>query len=174
MRDTSLKWLTRAAVLLALTLAFQSLRLGQAVTGSAVNAMLLTAAVVIGPWGAAAIGLMTPVTAFFLGALNPVLAPAIPFIMAGNATLVLVFGYGRKVNLYLALIMAATSKYLLLSAAVTYIINVPGPVSIALRVPQLFTALGGGLVALLILEGLTTAGVVPRNIWPGLGPRLRR
>lgn len=174
MRVSGSKWLARAAVLLALTLVFQSLRLGQAVTGTAVNAMLLTAAVVIGPWGAAVIGLLTPVTAFFLGVLNPILAPAIPFIMAGNALLVLVFGYGRKLNLYLALVGGAVAKYLLLSAAVIHIINVPGPVSIALRVPQLFTALGGGLVALLLLEGLASAGLVPRSLWPGLRLRLRR
>jgi hypothetical protein len=174
MKNSNLKLLTRAAVLLALTLAVQSLRLGQAVTGTAVNAMLLTAAVVVGPWGAAAIGLLTPVTAFFLGVLNPVLAPAIPFIMAANATLVLIFGFGRRLNLYLALIAGAVAKYLLLSAAVLYIINLPGPVSIALRVPQLFTALGGGLVALLILEGLAAAGVISREQWPGLRPRLGR
>jgi hypothetical protein len=77
-------------------------------------------------------------------------------------------------RLFVALIAGAVAKYLLLSAAVLYIINLPGPVSIALRVPQLFTALGGGLVALLILEGLAAAGVISREQWPGLRPRLGR
>jgi predicted membrane protein len=173
-RAGGLRWLTRAAVLLALAIAFQSLRLGQAVTGPAVNAILLTAGVVIGPWGGAAIGLLTPVTAFFLGVLKPVLAPAIPFIMLGNAVLVLIFAYGRRMNVYLAIIAAAAAKYLLLSAAVVYIISLPGPVSVALRLPQLFTALGGGLVALVILEALAAGGVVSRADWPGLGLGARR
>ncbi len=167
--NTNLRWLTRAALLLALALVFQSVRLGQAVTGPAVNAVLFIGSVLIGPWGAAAIGLLTPVTALFLGVLKPVLAPAIPFIMAGNAVLALIFGYGRRVNVYLAAVAAAVVKFLLLSTAVLYIIQVPAPVSVALRLPQLFTALGGAVVAFLVLEVLAAAGVVSRADWPGLG-----
>jgi hypothetical protein len=155
--------------MLALALVAQSLHLPQLITGSVINAVLLVAAVLLGPWGGALIGLLTPVTALLLGQLAPVLAPAIPFIMAGNAVLCLLFGYGRIVNVYLAVVAAAVAKFTLLSAAVLYIINVPGPVSIALRLPQLATALIGGAVSLLVLEALASAGIVSRANWPGLG-----
>ncbi len=169
--NSSVKWVTRAAILLALAIAVQSLRLGQMITGPVVNAVLLTAAVLVGPWGGAAIGLLTPLTAFLLGQLNPVLAPAIPFIMAGNAVLALVFGFGRRINVYLGAVAAAVLKYLLLAAAVRYIIAIPPKVGIALQVPQLITALIGGAVALLVLEALAAGRVITRKDWPGLGLR---
>ncbi len=166
--NTSVKWLTRAAILLALALAVQSLRLGQYITGPVVNAVLLSGAVLVGPWGAAAIGLLTPLTAYLLGQLNPVLAPAIPFIMAGNALLAVLFGYGRKLNVYLAVILAAVAKYLLLAGAVRYVLSLPPKVGVALQLPQLFTALIGGVVALLVLEALAAAKLLDRSQWPGL------
>jgi len=169
--NTSVKWLTRAAILLALALAVQSLRLGQYITGPVVNAVLLSGAVLVGPWGAAAIGLLTPVTAYLLGQLNPVLAPAIPFIMAANAVLALIFGYGRRLNVYLAVVAAAVVKYLLLAGAVRYLLSLPPKVAVALGVPQLITALIGGAVALVVLEALAAARLLERSRWPGLGLR---
>jgi len=170
----NVKWLTRAAILLAVALSVQSLRLPQGITGPTINAALLVGTVLLGPWGAATIGFLTPLTAFLLGQLNPVLAPAIPFIMAGNGLLALLFGYGRRVNVYLAVVVAAGVKYLILAAAVRYIISVPPQVSVALQLPQLVTALIGGLVALLALEALAAARVVERSQWPGLALRRRR
>ncbi len=166
--NTNVRWLTRAAILLALALAVQSLRLGQYITGPIINAVLLSGAVLIGPWGAVAVGLLTPLTAYLLGQLNPVLAPAIPFIMAGNAVLALMFGYGRRTNVYLAVIAAAVVKYLVLAGAVRYIVQLPPKVAVALQVPQLITALLGGVVALLVLEALAAAKLVDRGQWPGL------
>lgn len=167
----NVKWLTRAAILLALALAVQSLRLGQYITGPVINAVLLSGAVLVGPWGAVAIGLLTPLTAYLLGQLNPILAPAIPFIMAGNAVLALVFGYGRRVNVYAAIIAAAVVKYLALAGAVRFVLQLPPKVGVALQVPQLVTALIGGVVALLVLEALAAARLVDRRQWPGLGLR---
>ncbi|MCL8206463.1 MAG: ECF transporter S component [Actinomycetia bacterium] len=168
---SGLKPLTRAALLLALAIAVQSLRLGQAVTGPVINAILLIAAVLLGPWGGAAIGLVTPASAYLLGQLNPVLAPAVPFIALGNAALALIFGYGRRLNVYLSLLAAALVKYLLLAGAVSFILSLPAPVSVALRLPQLATALAGGVVALLVLEALASAKVIGRDEWPGLSLR---
>lgn len=168
---SNVRWLTRAAILLALAIAVQSLRLGQYITGPIINAVLLSGAVLVGPWGAAAIGILTPVTAYLLGQLNPVLAPAIPFIIAANAVLALVFGYGRKINVYLALIVASVAKYLVLAGAVRYVLTLPAKVGIALQLPQLFTALIGTVVALAILEALAAAKLLDRAQWPGLGFR---
>lgn len=165
------RWLTRAALLLALALLFQSIKLGQAVTGPAVNAVLFIATVMLGPWGAAGIGVLTPITAFFLGVLKPVLAPALPFIILGNAALALTFGYVRPTNRYLAAVGASVLKFAVLAAGVQYLlpllfqVQLPAPVTVALTWPQLLTALGGALVAFLVLEALAAAGIVPPGEW---------
>jgi len=90
------KIFTRTAILLALTLAFQMLKLPQPMTGPAVNAMLFISTAAVGIWGGVIIGALTPWIAFINGILNPVLAPAIPFIMLGNAVLCIVFGLVKK------------------------------------------------------------------------------
>ena len=170
----SWKWLTQAALLLALALGLQSLHLPQVITGTVINTVLLVGAVLVTPWGGATIGLLTPVTALLLGQLNPILAPAIPFIMAANASFALVFGFGRRVNLYLAAVLAAFLKFGLLAAAVRFVLALPKPVTLALQAPQLVTALAGVVVATLALEALAAAGVVSREQWPGLSAHAPR
>lgn len=157
-----LRFLTRTAVLLALTLAFQSLKLSQAFTGPAVNAMLFIAAATVGMGGGALIGLITPWVALSVGILKPVLAPAVPFIMLGNASLVVVYGLARRLNDYLAILAASLVKFLILFGAVRFVLELNPKVSAALQFPQLFTALGGGAIALVVLKVLKAAG-----IWSG-------
>ena len=82
---TPLKRLTRIALLLALTLAVQSLRLPTPVTGPLVNFMLIFSTALVGPAGGALIGSITPGAALLLGVIPPLLAPAIRFIMTGTA-----------------------------------------------------------------------------------------
>ena len=168
------KWLTQAALLLALALGVQSLHLPQFITGTVINTVLLVGAVLLSPWGGATIGLLTPVTALLLGQLSPILAPAVPFIMAANASLALVFGFGRRVNFYLAAVLATFLKFGLLAVAVRFVLALPKPVTLALQVPQLLTALAGVVVATLALEALAAAGVVSREQWPGLSARAPR
>lgn len=86
-----LRWLVRTALLFALTLVIQMLGLPQFFTGPLVNAFLLLAALLNGIWSGVIIGLFTPWIAFARGILAPPLGPMIPFIMAGNAILVIVF-----------------------------------------------------------------------------------
>ena len=59
----SVRWLTRTAILLAITLAFQMLGFPQMVTGPAVNAMLLLSGTYVGGIGAVIIGMLTPLIA---------------------------------------------------------------------------------------------------------------
>lgn len=151
--------ITRTAVLLALTMAFQAIKLPQAFTGPAVNAMLFVAASTIGIGGGIAIGLVTPAVALSVGILKPVLAPAVPFIMLGNASLVILYGLLEKSNRYLGVIAAAVAKFLVLFVATRFILELNPKISMALQLPQLFTALAGGAVALLILRGLRAAGL---------------
>jgi hypothetical protein len=150
-----LRWLVRTALLFALTLVIQMLGLPQFSTGPLVNAFLLLAALLNGIWSGVIIGLFTPWIAFARGILAPPLGPMIPFIMAGNAILVIVFSLvaGKRENLrreITGIILGSFLKYLLLSQAVAWVVQVPPPVAKAMQTPQLFTALAGGAIALIV------------------------
>lgn len=161
----SVRLLTRTAILLGLTLAIQMLRLPQPATGPLVNAMLVLTAATVGAPSGVAIGLLTPWIAFANGILPPVLGPAIPFIMAGNAVLVLTFAVAarltaggrwagqRRVGQVAGVLAGGFLKYLVISAAVRFLVNVPVPVAVALQLPQLFTAWTGGALALAVVWG---------------------
>ncbi len=151
------RWITRTAILLALTLAFQLLGLPQPVTGPAINAMLILSALLVGPAAGVIIGSLTPVIAWQRGILAAPLGPMIPFIALGNMVLVLLFFYLRRRQPYLALIAAAFAKFAVLATAVRVFVTVPPPVAAAMGVPQLITALAGGAIALIAhraLEGV--------------------
>ena len=149
--------LTRSALILALAIAVQSVKMPQFVTGPVINALLFFAAATIGPVSAVLIGLLTPVIAFAFGIMP--LAPAIPVIMLGNAVLGLVFGFFIQ-KPYAGVALAAVAKYGVMWLGVYYLlplllkINLPPKIVATLTTPQLFTALGGGVLALIILETL--------------------
>ncbi|MGI6037926.1 MAG: ECF transporter S component [Limnochordia bacterium] len=151
--------LTKTALLLAVTLVIQMGGFPQPITGPLVNTMLYIASLAVGITGGVLIGALTPIIAFFRGILAPPLAPAIPFIILGNATLVIIFGTLHR-NRPLAILAASLLKYLVLGIAVRFIIEVPGPVAIALQTPQLITALAGGAIAWLLHRPLVNAGVI--------------
>ncbi len=155
-----IRFITRTAMLLALTLAIQMMGLPQQFTGPAINAMLVISAVFVGPLGGTAIGFLTPWIAFLVGILPAPLAPAIPFIMLGNASLVILFYFIRKAlkeslpGEVIGIIFGAIVKFLILTLVVRYIIEVPPPIALMLQVPQLVTALTGGGFALVIVHAL--------------------
>ncbi len=163
LKPFSIRWLTRTAVLLAITLAFQMLGFPQMVTGPAVNAMLLISGTYVGIIGAVIIGMLTPLIAFVRGILAPPLAPMIPFIMLGNAVLVIVYVAARSklgkgyAGTAIGLIIGAIVKFLVLSSAVRFIVSVPPPVAKAMQIPQLYTALLGGVVAFIVEKILDAA-----------------
>jgi len=89
-------WLAETAVMLAALIALQALTkpAGQLVTGTAVNAVLGIAALVVGVGSGAVIALLSPVAAFLLGIAPQILT--VPAIMAGNLVFVWILGFGRK------------------------------------------------------------------------------
>ncbi len=153
----SVRQLTRLALLLALTLSVQYLRLPAPVTGPLVNLMLLLSTAVIGTAGGAAIGLLTPWAALLLGIIPPVLAPAIPFIMFGNG--LYCFSYGAlaekmKGGSWVGLALGAVLKFVVIAGAARYLLTLPAAAAGALLLPQLINALVGGAVALPIADHL--------------------
>lgn len=151
------KMITRSAIILAVSIAVQSVKLPQPLTGPLINALLLLAAGLAGPLGGVLVGVCTPLIAFLFGIMP--FPPAVPVIMAGNSVLAIVFGWLIKRPVW-GVVAAAFAKYGIMSIMVFYLlpalfqINIPSKVAASLTTPQLFTALGGGLLAVIILKAV--------------------
>lgn len=149
--------LTRAAMLLALAVVAQTLSKVQLVTGSAVNAVLLLSVPFVGPVAGVLIGLLTPLLALLTGNIAGPAAPFVPFIMIGNALIVIAFAALRKVNTWFAAAAGAVLKFawLTLSAnqiAALFGIKLPPKLIAAFGLTQLYTALIGGAIAVIIIS----------------------
>lgn len=155
--ENKTKHITRTGILLAVTLVIQMMGMPQLVTGSAVNAMLLIALLTVGVLEASIIGCITPIIALMVGIIKPPLAPVIPFIIGGNVILVVGFYHLKKINNYMALIVAALAKFILLFGATKLVLAtmLPEPifkkVAVTFGVTQFFTAMAGGVIALIIV-----------------------
>lgn len=149
---TKTQFLVRTSLFLAITLAIQFLRLPQYLTGPLVNFMFILSTLLVTYWSGIFIGAVTPYIAFAVGILPAPLAPMIPFIMLGNMLYVLSFFWLRGIHEVLAIILASVVKFSLLALAVRLIIDVPPPVAQAMQFPQLITALGGGILAILLAK----------------------
>ena len=151
--DNKAQFIARVAILIALTLAIQFLSLPQPITGPLVNFFLYMSVLLIGIPGGIILGAITPWIALVVGIMP--LAPVVPLIMAGNIVLVIVFGLVKKVNNYLAIAVASVAKFLVLATSVRYLIQLPPKVAPKviklLSLPQLFTALAGGVLALVVM-----------------------
>ncbi|MGM0413884.1 MAG: ECF transporter S component [Bacillota bacterium] len=178
---TSTKFWTRTAILLAAALAFQMGGFPQPVTGPAVNAVLLIAVGLIGPLAAVIIGTFTPIIAFTRGILPPPLGPMIPAIVFGNALYAIIFFFitwsknrtkpaTAKTKVFslftiLAVIAGALVKFFILAWSVNFLVQVPEPVAQMMSLPQLYTALVGGGIALLVLKALPASLKVESKIF---------
>ncbi len=169
--NKSIRWIARTAVLLALTVVFQSLRLwipampaniSQALVGSLVNLCLIVAAVMTGIRGGLIIAVAAPIIALIQGFTpSPVLV--VP-IALGNLVLVGMTSLLYDKNPILAVVTGAVLKFITLYLGVVKIVlpfflpNAPAKVRAALSVqfswPQLITAGIGGALAVGILSVL--------------------
>ena len=176
--NKKLRWITETAILLALLVSLQALTkgFGQLVTGSCVNAILAIAVLVGGLGCGLTVALVSPVLAFLLGIAPQILT--VPAIMVGNTVYVVLLYViaGKSRNLVrkvVAWLVAAAAKFTALYAIVVGLIcGVLSEGLLAAGVmkapmlkmlpatfswPQLFTALIGGAVALLIVPVLRKA-----------------
>lgn len=155
-------FITRTAILLALALIFQvglrTIPFAQPFVGPLVNFVLIFAAVFVGMASGVIIGMLTPLIAFVLGIMP--LFPVVPFIMLGNALMVIAFSVTRKVSGYygdyMGVAFGAFVKFVFLALSVRYVITlfitVPPPIIVALSLPQLYTAITGGLGAVIVAK----------------------
>lgn len=177
--NKKIRFITETAILLALLVTLQALTkgFGQLVTGSCVNAVLAVAALVGGLGCGITVALISPVLAFLLGIAPQILT--VPAIMAGNSVYVLVLyllsdrSAKKLLRQVAAWLTAAVAKFVTLYAIVVGLIcgllsesllasgALKPPMLTALPAtfswPQLFTALIGGAVALLMVPVLRRA-----------------
>ncbi|MDH8678310.1 ECF transporter S component [Fusibacter bizertensis] len=163
-RNKTMLTLTRTAVLLSLALIFQVgfNQFAQPAVGPLVNMTLIIAAIVVGPISAVIIGCLTPLVAFFLGIMP--LLPVVPFIMIANTLLVLTFslfkGKFHKFGAWIGVVLAAVVKASFLAISIRYLVvlfveKVPPKLIAAFSLPQLYTALIGGVLAVIIAHYLS-------------------
>lgn len=174
----NVRWITETAVMLALLVALQALTkpLGQLVTGSCVNAVLAVSVLLAGLGSGVTVALASPVLAFLLGIAPQIVT--VPAIMVGNTVFVVLLhfiaGSSSAVPQRIAAwLVAAVAKFATLYLLVVKIIcglasapllangTLKEPMLKALPTmfawPQLFTALIGGGIALLIIPILRKA-----------------
>lgn len=177
-------WITETAIMLALLVSLQAVTkpLGQLVTGSFVNAALAITVLLAGMSSGITVALVSPIFAFLLG-IAPNFVTVLP-IMLGNVAFVvllyLIAGKGLKPfwRQPVALVTAAAVKFgilyflvvevicglasgALLGKKLGSVVVLAPPMLEMLPTmfawPQLFTALIGGTVALLIVPMLKKA-----------------
>lgn len=177
-------WITETAVMLALLMTLQAFTkpLGQLVTGSCVNCVLAITVLLVGMSGGITVAVISPVCAFLLG-IAPQFVTVLP-IMIGNVCFVvllrLIAGKSWKPvwRQPVALAVAAGVKFGVLYLLVVQVVcglakgallgkKLGSVVVLAPKMlqvlpamftwPQLFTALIGGAVALLIVPVLRKA-----------------
>lgn len=177
--NKKIRWITETAVMLALLVALQTLTkpMGQLVTGSCVNAVLAVSALTVGLYSGITVALISPVLAYLLGIAPQILV--VPAIMVGNVSMVIALHYiagkgSRKIlRQTLAWLGAAVAKFAVMYALVVWLLcgvlsksliasgnmapKLVKALPIQFGVTQLFTALIGGAVALVIVPILRKA-----------------
>lgn len=166
------------ATMLAIALVFQLgfAQFSQPLVGPLVNMTLFLTTALVGIPAGILVGCCTPVAAFVLG-IMPVL-PVLPVVAIGNVVLVLLYGLVRRLSGNVnsvksswkdipAVLAAALGKFSVLALAIRFFVPLLMPkvapkLVEAFSLPQLFTALIGGAVALLLLRFLP-ASIVNRR-----------
>jgi len=141
----------------------------QLITGSIVNALLFISVAIMGVELAFLLCLMPSLVSIYTGLLPLALAPMIPFIMTGNALLVLVFyrvtrfrtrgvpRYGEARNFWAGAIPAVLIKFIFIWAVgsllvKSVLIGIAPKITLMVSWTQLATAFTGACIAYLFLK----------------------
>ncbi len=130
----------------------------QMITGPIVNATLFASVILLGTQAGMMVGLIPSLVALSVGTLPASLAPMVPYIMLGNAILVLIFGFLKEKNYWLAMITSSVLKFIFLFATSTIVIDLllkkelAQSVALMMSWPQLLTALMGGIIVWLFFK----------------------
>ncbi|QAA35140.1 ECF transporter S component [Clostridium manihotivorum] len=168
--------LSKSALLLAIAIAFQLIgrtipEINQFLVGPIINAVLLLSVYICGvKWGVLTAAL-TPILAWVVGQLAAPMAPFIPFIIIGNIIYVILFGSVREkiYGIYIGIILGSFVKFLFLSLSASHLVKllklgIPTKVLdklvLSMGVPQLITALAGGIIAMVLIQILSKRKVI--------------
>lgn len=165
--DKRTQFLTRTAMLLAMTLVFQNLRLFigtsfyiQFIIGSLVNAALIVSVGKVNVYSGLIIGVLAPIVAFIQGQIP--LPLIIPVVAGGNAIYVFLFRLVKNKNLYAAVVAGAIFKYIFMFIGIVIVLKIFSQVPeqkaeaimLSFSWPQLITALIGGFLGLFAIRSL--------------------
>jgi hypothetical protein len=160
---TKIYWIAKTAMFIALLVALQAVTkpMGQFVTGSVVNLILILSVVIGGIASGACVAVISPVMAALLGIAGK--WELVPFIILGNIAIILVWWFfsnlkmkNEAVPYIIALVSGAIVKFGVLFLSVNYIaiplvLKLPadkaGAISAQFGIAQLITAVIGGIVA---------------------------
>lgn len=167
-------WIARTSLMIAVLVALQYITkpLGQLVTGSSVNMVLVVATLFGGFWCGFTTALLSPFFAFLLG-IGPALFPLTPCIAVGNLVLVCVYAFMQRklgsgiickvCSVVAGAVLKFAALFLLIVKAVLPMLGLPEAKTAAMSAmftwPQLFTALLGGAVAVVIVAALEKANL---------------
>ena len=152
--------LATLAVLLVIAAAAPFLFKQQLITGTIVNATLIVGISLLGARDGLLIGILPSSFALATGLLSPALAPMIPFIIIGNAILILCFAYLKGLNFWAGAIIGSLLKFAFLYGTSTIVVGllinkqVAPAVAQMMSWPQLATALAGSILAFGVLKAL--------------------
>lgn len=125
----------------------------QWITGPLVNAVLFLSVIYCGLSGALIVGMVPSVIALSVRLLPAPMAPVVPYIILGNAIMIVAFAAFRKKNFWLGAGIGALLKcgflYAVISVVAKLLINqkLAPKVAAMFSWPQLVTALIGGGIA---------------------------
>ncbi len=131
----------------------------QLITGSIVNALLFISVATMGLESAFLLCLIPSLISIYTGLLPLALAPMIPFIMTGNALMVLVFSKLKAKNFWVGAIPSALIKFIFIWSVGIILANsvlhgIASKVMLMISWPQLATAIAGASVAFLFLKAI--------------------
>lgn len=138
----------------------------QSVTGPIINAIFILTLFLVGIRSALVVCLVPSLMALSGGLLPAVLAPVVPFIMIGNAILVLSIDWfynnwsSKKVGYWIGVVVGSALKFSFLYFSVSFISRLLLKQELAIKVaqmmswPQFATAVLGGILAYAILKSL--------------------
>jgi len=129
----------------------------QLITGSIVNALLFISVSIMGFESAFLLCLIPSLISIYTGLLPLVLAPMIPFIMTGNALMVLSFSKLSKKGFWFGAIPAAVIKFAFIWVVGMVLVNsvlhgIAKNILLMIGWPQLATAITGASIAYLFLS----------------------
>lgn len=162
---------TRLVILISLTLIIEMVGLPQPATGPLVNMMLYLTTLLLDIKAGVILGCISPLVAAVRGQLPPFLIPMVPFIIAGNILLVVLFGLIGQVGkssrpalanpmysftVWLGVLVSAAVKLIWLYTSAKLLLPVlfgkhlPPQLVAMMAMPQLITAISGGILAVII------------------------